>query len=81
MKNGLTILRLVLEHDGSITASERGGYSLDINPQIAEALLKHFTDGAREVFFLGKFYAPKGSVERTRLMLVRKARESERWQS
>lgn len=84
-KNDLEVLRLALADDGTITVSNRKGYALDVLPtgpmqqQCQYMAEKYFEGDSRESWMVGKFFAPSGSVKKTKLLLVRRANENERW--
>lgn len=80
-KNDLEVVKLARAYDGTVTVSNRAGYALDMaaGSEQANHVAKYFEGEAEAAWMLGKFFAPTGSSKRTKLMLVRRATEAERW--
>lgn len=74
------VLKLTREADGSIFCrSQTGKDAITLPSQAAPALDRYFKEGEDTAFIVGQFFAPAGSVKKSKLRIVAKALDSQRW--
>jgi hypothetical protein len=74
------VLKLTREADDSIFCrSQNGKDAITLPAEAAPALARYFEEGQDTAFIVGQFFAPAGSVKKSKLRIVAKALEHQRW--
>lgn len=74
------VLRLTIEPDGSVFCrSQSGKDAITLPREAGAALRRYFKEGENMTFIVGQFFAPAGSVKKSKLRIVAKALETQRW--
>ncbi len=79
MKLKNDVLKLTRAADGSVFCYDRFGSALELPREAGAAVGKYFREGDDTTFVVGQFYAPVGSSKKSKLRIVAKALETQRW--
>lgn len=77
MKN--EVLKLERAPDGSVFCCSRTGQALELPRESGAALARYFKEGAETAFVVGQFFAPAGSLKKSKLRIVCVALETQNW--
>lgn len=74
------VLRLEREADGSILCRSKSGEAITLPPAAAPAMERYIAADVEMAWVFGHFFAPAGSVKKTRLRIVGPVKlESMQW--